>query len=217
MLYMLNARRSYRRISRGGESTDFPSFSNDPRVQAGRVEGTTSATAGGVYRGGRQRHSGRRHHANGSAGGGPRRKQTLTELVFERPRLRSNGEYGISSDEDDDDYDEHNTADVERRGHSAGTGGTSAPTGTTGQSTGTYSLSTLDSDGKRITRAQSRESDMSDRDRKGVDVQVSTETEVVDDDGNFGVRSLPALRVSLSAASYCSYPTASFANNGMGF
>lgn len=196
MLYMLNARRAYQRISRGGESTDFPSFSDDPRAQAGRVEGTTSATRGGVYRGTPHR---RRQAAQ--------RKQTLTELVFERPRLRSNGEWGIDSTDDEDDGEVHGMNDLEGSGaggngsgaRTGGSGGSSVPSGTLGQSSGTYTLTTLDPDGKPLGRARSRDSDGSlreqDRDRKVVDIEVSTEVVVERDDDNFGVRSLPYIRV----------------------
>jgi hypothetical protein len=88
MLYMLNARRGYCTISRGGESTGFPSFAGDPYVQSGLRIAARGGNGARVVPG-----SGR--HAQNNAG---ERKHDLTTIIFERPRLREDGSFATSGD-----------------------------------------------------------------------------------------------------------------------
>lgn len=200
---MLNSRKAYRKISRAGEGTTLPSFSSRPNFAAG----TTSATRGGVFR---SNQSPRTHGSGGNRStvvsgklrtpknkGG--KKQTLTELVFERPKMRSNGEWVIDSSDDEEG--------AETAAGSGGSGPSSSGTRTRGGSrsktatTGTYSLTTLDSTGKPVplSRTQSRDSDSdfhAERDKKVTTIDVMSETEVtVEEGGGVALRSVPYTRV----------------------
>ncbi|KAF8307459.1 hypothetical protein DL93DRAFT_2087996 [Clavulina sp. PMI_390] len=99
LLYMLNSRRAYRKISRGGQSSNFRSFGdsygpNSKSAGSGtlKVSGNTSSRAGSNVTGTR------------IVGTGGRKKHTLTEMVFERPRMMENGEWVVGDSDDEGEF-----------------------------------------------------------------------------------------------------------------
>ena|ERR1700733_2406238 len=171
MLFLLNARRGYRTISRGAESTGFPSFVNtscvqpEPRITTRGSSDGTCIDAGA----GRDVYSG--------AG---ESKHDLTTIVFERPCLHEDESlstsYWLESGPGND---------------GATTGGAAAENAKreTVNSGSPYMPAAVNSDGKPVlARTSTRET--RDSDRKVSDASESA-------DRNFGVQRLPLAHVQV--------------------
>jgi len=170
MLFLLNARRGYRTISRGAESTGFPSFT--PCVQPGPHITTQGGSDGACIGAG----VGGVAYSDASE-----RKRDLTAIMFERPYLREDESLSTSYWLESGPADEGATT----------MGGAAAAAENAKRemlnSSSLYMPAAVDSDGKPIlTRTLTGET--RDSDRQVSDTLGSAH-------GNFGVQSLPLAHV----------------------